>query len=349
MYVPTLYTGAARIEEAQQIFMSAGQELLDLEIRLRAAESRTVRGRVIQPDGSRVQGSLQITPISSIGEIADLRASLFVPPAPDGTFEVRDVVDGQYLLLLTGFIPSVRWQGPLQAQVITIGEETPDLEVMVDPPARLEGRVRLADGTAPPFDPRTLNIVTEQRWPGGTYSPGGQPQYVRPDGTFTIHSPAREVWFSVRGLPMPWTLESAYLDGASITDAPFTLGPGSSHTVDVIVSNRAGSVTGRVADRRGRPIPEALVVLFAQERSLWTVARWTHTASSRVDGSYAIDHVIPGEYRAVAVSTLPPKAWNSPEVLELLWASSVPVHVGAKQSATETLTVTAPPPGVLEP
>jgi hypothetical protein len=348
VYAPTLYPSATRVDQALQLAVGAGQEIFGIDIMLTAARTHVVSGRVLQPDGSPARGLLQVTSLSGLGESANLLGAHMGPLSADGHFDVRNLVPGEYLVLVVGGVPSVPWNGPLVAQVVTVDRDLTGLELLTEPPARLEGRIVGTNGDPPPFDARALDIRTHQRWPGGTRSPGVA-GLVQADGTFVAHSPAREVWLGIRNLPSPWIVESVRLDGTLVTDEAFTVAPGSQPRLDVVVTERSGGLHGLVTTRGSRPVGNALVLLFPQDRALWGVERRTYTTFTRSDGSYGLSGLVTGDYRAVADDALSANSWHAPEAHDLLWSVSTYLRLREGETRNEALTLTIAPPGLLEP
>jgi len=80
----------------------------------------------------------------------------------------------------------------------------------------------------------------------------------------------------------------------------FGLPERSRHGVTAVLSHTAASVSGRVEDDRGTPVPNAPVTVFSVDRTRWD-DRSLHRQALRTDatGNYSAS-VPPGEYWVVA-------------------------------------------------
>ncbi len=59
------------------------------------------------------------------------------------------------------------------------------------------------------------------------------------------------------------------LDGVDVTDAAFDLAPGGQRRFDITLTDRVSRLAGTVTDRSARPVSNALVVVFPEDRARW--------------------------------------------------------------------------------
>ena len=114
--------------------------------------------------------------------------------------------------------------------------------------------------------------MTEQRTSSAGFHGAGFAK-VAADGTFSMRSGAGTMQLGIVGLPPRWFVKSAQLDGVDVTDVSFDLTPGGRRRLDITLSDRVSRLSGTVTDRSARPVSNALVIVFPEER-----ARWTNTA-----------------------------------------------------------------------
>ena len=152
----------------------------------------------------------------------------------------------------------------------------------------------------------------------------------------------------VSSLPPRWIVKSATLDGADITDQLFELNE-ARRRLDVVLTNRGGDVIGTVTDRANRPIATATVVVFPEDQSRWTSAQAIRATGSGAEGRYAIADLPPADYRAVAVESLPEKAWRDPGVLDRLSAFATPFRLQEGEQRSLTLKLSPMPAGLIQP
>lgn len=348
-YVASFYPGVFHMLEASLVIVAAGQDIRGIDVALTTGTRSVVRGRVVNAAEVALEGGhVTLMPLSGLESSGDLQTvSRLNANLKDGRFELNNVLAGRYVLLLNGKFESDSWMGNIASQVLTVDEQPTDVALFAERPAHLEGRISLANGKPVPFKVEGVRVTTQKLQPNGFVSPSDMGPGTRPDGTFSVVSPAGDVRLSIRNIPAGWIIQSVQLNGAAVTDEPLRLTPGSTSEIGIVVTNRTAALSGVVTDRRGRAIARALVMLFPDERSKWNSERWVHTAYARSDGSYALEHVPPGDYRVVAVDSLPPEIWRSTEALELLRSASVSVRLSTAANENKTLTFSPAPPALL--
>ena len=227
-------------------------------------------------------------------------------------------------------------------------DDVKDLVLAAGPSVSVEGRIVRDDGTPLPFDVNDVRITLDQHVGQQMTFGSGMTREVRADGTFQFGpAPAPTIWGSA-GLPAPrWNVKRAALDGFDITDEPFDLRGGASHHLEIVLTDHVVRLTGNVTDRSGRPVSNALVVVFPDDRSKWETSRLIRTAFSHQRGSYDLANIAAASYRAVAVTALPRGAWTDPAVLDRLWPSSVSVRLEEGQRVV-ALKVVPPPADLIQ-
>lgn len=150
MHVPVFYAGALDPEAAQQVQVSAGQEVSGLEIRLPAVAARRLSGRVVSGDGSPVL-RFQLVPRPVLpGRLYRAYGTVRRPDDGSGWFEVWDLPPGRYLVAA-----ELRPAGAAASGQALIGAAEADLrsadverlEIRLGPVPMLRGKVA-CEGTA---------------------------------------------------------------------------------------------------------------------------------------------------------------------------------------------------------
>ena len=95
-------------------------------------------------------------------------------------------------------------------------------------------------------------------------------------------------------------LERVGAGGADVTDRGIDIW---ADTVIDVVIGRQTEVAGQVVDADDGPIPGVPVVVFAEDRLLWTLprSRYVSVSVAGADGRFRVTGLPPGRYRAAAV------------------------------------------------
>jgi beta-lactamase regulating signal transducer with metallopeptidase domain len=331
-YAATFFPEAPDIEMAQPLVVVGGQEVFGIDLPLATMKLRVVSGRLVDPAGQ----SLATARVRLVSRSSGSVETAWSAVTRDGRFRLEDVVPGDYMLLVVDTADSRRWNGGLQE--ISVIDDVTDVMLVASPGASIEGRIVRGDGRPLPFDVSDLDISLHHRFASGASIGAGRTD-VRADGTFAIQSGAGTMHLDIAGLPAPWNLKVAMLNGLDVTDRPFELGEGSGHRLDITLTDRVVHLLGDVTDRSARPVSNALVVVFPEDRSRWQASRLIRTTFSHQQGRYELGDLPAGDYRVAAVATLPRRAWMDPAVLDRLWRSSAPVRLQEDQQQAVSLKV----------
>jgi hypothetical protein len=147
--------------------------------------------------------------------------------------------------------------------------------------------------------------------------PADQQVRLNEDWTFEINGLFDARYFRTQ-LPQGWTLKAVSMSGRDVTDTPVTFAPGQSvGGVQIVISERSTTVTGRVTDTAGNAITDATVVVFPADESLWMyLSRFVRTARPDQDGQFQMLGLPAYErYLAVPVQALEDGQAGDPEFL----------------------------------
>jgi beta-lactamase regulating signal transducer with metallopeptidase domain len=339
-YVATLFPNATDITFAQPIVVGSGQELSGVDFALATAKTRVVSGQLIDPAGASVAGArVQLMPRPVTTNILHATAT------PDGRFQFAEVPSGDYLLTVADTNRTRSWNAAVRD--ISVYDDLTDLMLFAGPRVSIDGRIARENGRPLPFDASELQIFTEQRVSQlGTHGTGFAK--VGTDGTFAMASGAGTIAVRLVGLPPHWFVKTMQLDGVDVTDKVFELGPGSERRLDITLTNRVGKLVGTVTDDKARPVSNALVVIFPEDRARWAAPRSVRTTFSHQQGRFELDTLPISSYRAVAVTSLPRNAWTDPAVLSRLLPSSSSVSMDEVGLGTLQLRVVPPPMDLIQ-
>ena len=300
-FLTTYFPGTADDASAQRVRVRAGGETPGVEIRLVSGRLFTISGIVMDSQGrasARTSGQLVKNAIgftNSYGFSTD----------EQGRFQMKNIAPGAYRLVVRGRNPG----GP---------EAQADQEMAVLPIAinsDMEG-VTLVTGIGPTI---TGTIVFEQgppQLPPGQASfqmrvsatpgdpqglsglPMPQPAVVTPELTFTMKNVFAEVL--LRSNAPGQYLKAVTLNGDDITDTPHEFKTGD--RVTLVMTSRASTIEGTVTDSKGAPVPDAGIMVFAEEKESWRFFS-TRVKRSATDqaGHFRLTGVLPGRYFAIAL------------------------------------------------
>jgi hypothetical protein len=159
---------------------------------------------------------------------------------------------------------------------------------------------------------------------------------VNEDWTFRLETTKSPSVLSPR-LPDGWYVKTILLGGADVSDTPLSAADG----LEVVVTRRPTTLTGRVTTTQGDVLVGSSVVVFSQDPRQWSAAgRTVQSTATDAQGRFTVTELPPGRYLAVAISAPrsdPPAA----EVLERLKARATPVTLRDGESKTLNLTPTS--------
>jgi beta-lactamase regulating signal transducer with metallopeptidase domain len=335
-YAATLFPETTDITFAQPLSLASGQELTGVDFALMTTKMSVVSGRLVDPNGaSLATAMIHLIPFpSSVDEVRKVSATA------DGTFRFDNVAASNYMVTVSDTIDGRSWNTAVRD--LTVPGDATDLLLVAGPSVWVEGRVVREGGGSLPFDPSDLGISTIQHTSSAGFHGAGSSK-VNSNGSFLMRSGAGRLSLRVVGMPPRWFLKSAQLDGVDVTDVSFDLTAGRQRRLDLTLSDRVSRLSGTVTDRSARPVSNALVVVFPDNRERWTNASSIHTTFSRPQGGYEIDGLPIANYRVVAVTSLPNRAWTDPEVLERLWPSAAPLSLDGLGESALHLKVVPPP------
>src|SRR6185436_7660183 len=236
----------------------------------------------------------------------------------DGTFTMKNVPPGDYKLQVRTTVDGRTAGTQVQeaaAAIVSVNGVDLNVSLMTSSGGSISGQVLTESGAAPTFQPermrlfpRPINSDVDPRptpgpgGPGGAGAFGGDSGRVRSNWSFTVtdlFSPAR-----LRAtLPDGWAIKTILVDGRDIGDTPFDAHGEEIQDVQVVVTDRVTTVTGRFADEKGAPVTDGTVIVFADDGQKWSEdSRFVSAARPDQKGEYRIRGLPAGDYLAVALT-----------------------------------------------
>ena len=340
-YIPTYYPGAIVLGESETLTLGTSQEIVGLNFGLRVGRSARISG-VFQaasapPAGAQAISLSLIT--RTIGNAVQSSAAAGSARTDStGAFEFRNLAPGEYVVS-TGSEAD-------RASVTVILAEGDDRSVVLaaQPPSVLSGTVQVDQNQPAPFAPTRLRVTTvaadPDYLPPTTFTTGTTD--VTRDWTFRYSNLVGPYLFRLEGLPDDWLLARVTANGRDVTDAPLEIGAGREAVgaLQITISGKGAALSGQVRSADGQPTPEATVIVFAADRSRWSVAsRYIKVARPQADGQFTIAGLPPATYLVVARDSIADGQWEDPGFLNTLMESAQSFEGRAGETATLTLSL----------
>lgn len=144
---------------------------------------------------------------------------------------------------------------------------------------------------------------------------GNLPPVTREDWTFEL--PGLRGRTLIRaGTSSDWQTKRVRREGVDVTDTPLDFAT-DIDGLEVELTQRFTTVSGRVSDDRGNVARDATVVVFADNAEKWGPhSRFIRSARPDQHGRFKIEGLPPGRYVASAVGYLEPGEEQDPDLLK---------------------------------
>ena len=366
------YPGRTSVAEAVPLQMDIAGHVGGVDMTFTPVPGVRVSGTALSSSGRPASGPILLTVSGRSGEPT-------LPPqtartGADGRFEFTDVAPGEYVV--QAIQPS---QGSIQVLTTTAGGDITvtaqpapaagrsgppapgefgmqhitasgaagaQVAITTRPGSTLKGRIVLEGDrelspsslrlSAVPTDFDLSPVVTDSIAPRSS---------IAADLTFemsNLFGPGRIAVSAPEG----WWLKSVNIDGIEAADEPVTFGTSeqSRSNVEVVLSSRSATLSGRVRDNRDVAVNDYSVVVFPTDTQRWyDGSRYMKLARPGQDGRFEVSGLPPGEYWVAAVSAIDGDAgyggWQNPDVLNGLTSGARRVTVAEAQRATMELRV----------
>jgi len=318
----------------------------DARFALSRARTGTVTGQVVDVAGQPVPG--QIASVDALGRLVPNAQVLLMPveggevramvmaritPETDGTFTFNDVPEGSYVIQASA--PTMFGAA---AATVDGNRQARPMRVTVKPLTTARGRVIFeGDAPAPSADPGS-QIIAFQPTSFTTGPIGGNRTalILNADWSFQIPNLAWHGVLRVSTLA-GWTLARVRHEGRDITDTPFDFQSADVSGLEVVLTNRVGSVSGTVTSG-GQPAANTRVVIVGADDTSWTyLTRTMINAMTNDRGVFAWGGLLPGRYLAIAASADMRLADHAS--LLAMRSQGVPFTVSERTNTVVTLTL----------
>jgi len=334
--VETLFPGTLDVATAQTVGVGAGQEAFATFPILRSRLA-SLSGRIVGSDGAPLTApyvSLEQLRLSGGGSSRRLNV------APDGSFHEQNLAPGDWMI-----VANEPESGNVRVRLL--GEDIQGLTVSTRKAATVRGRVTF-EGAPPPTNPVELGVAFD-----GPRTLVGGAGWIRSGsrvGTIPVEPETQwafEAQVSGTGVFRPragagWILKAVLLGGKDVTDTLLDFGTAyAGKTVEVVLTQRKGEVSGIVQNDRGQLTSDYRVVVFPEDEAQWTpFSRSFALGGPDQQGRFTIRNLPPARYLAAAVESLEQGEDRNPEVLSRLRGAATAFELSEGESRSVTLRLT---------
>jgi hypothetical protein len=306
-YVPVHYPGSVLASGAGSVRVGLRDEVSGIDIRLQTVETANVTGTVTWtggevPAGLRIQLLDPTVPMPTLG-------SWWTSTRPGNTFVFYGVSPGPYIVRAYTSSGGTDLYGVADVRVDPSRSNAVELQLQRG--MSVSGSVSLEGA---PVALTRLRVIAEPVVKIADPELGREFAAVDANGRFTIRGLAPVQYrFIVEGLPAGWRLASATFNDRDAVDHLLSIQAGANATGGVLklapVATTA-EVGGTLTDVAGKPVVNAVVLLFPEDPQFWSPqSPRIHHVSPAADGRFAIRGLRPGDYRIVVADPEPNQWW----------------------------------------
>lgn len=229
-----------------------------------------------QPDG--VNATVNLTPRA---QIARMSMGLSAQVHPDGTFVVRNVPSGAYILAARANLMTARTQ-------VDVGTaDVANIQLHLEPGFSVTGSVKTVSATGRKVEkPQYSAMLMSPEWVAGA----NNTVWDENKTSFTIPDVVPGSYRLTFSVPSHFYLKSATLGGRDIAGSDVMIGAGEGN-IEVVLSDDAGALEGDVSADDG---PAAAWIFLERDGAP------SRNARTDPNGHFKIDTVPPGDYRVYA-------------------------------------------------
>jgi protocatechuate 3,4-dioxygenase beta subunit len=341
-FSPTFFPGAVDPAGARPLTVGIAEDLKGVSFAMSPGRGADIAGNAVDEAGQPVaSGTILLAPSHRSGMLIIART---VSDA-GGRFAFRNVPPGEYTIQAFGRSPNGALGGSAfgSRTVALTGENLTDVVVRVPPGRVAHGRIAFdpPDATRPPPNQVRVTFRPVDFDSSPVVGGGGPPMTMDDDFTFEVQNlnGLRVLWTDIAS--PTWTLKKVLLDGKDVTDTPFDFRTEGVDGLEVVLTNRAASLSGTVTDAEGKPTRDYSVVVFPSETAHWTFpSRYLHLARPNQTGQFLIKGLPGADYLAVALPAVDERVWQDPDFLNAVRPLATLVQIADGASVAITLQIT---------
>jgi hypothetical protein len=349
-YASTYYPSESVASRAAPVDVNSGEETTGVDIMMRRGHAYSIRGVTSGPPGTGpVAGTVILTPKDPL-----LARVSFAPPStaisrdeaaarsvagslgvyggfsgpirPDGSFEVRNIAHGAYLIscrVVQRQNPGLALYG--RSEVVVAASDLEGVMLTLAPGVAVTGKVKVEGAGYQPLPTVTLAPADG--------SSSVAPARLGAEGAFTFPTSVEPVKYTVRldELPAGLYVKSIRYGDQDALHAPLDL-TGGAGSLDIVLSSKVASIKGMVKNAQDEAAPGVVVSVWPRTPE---VAGGVKSASTDQNGNFEIPDLGPGDFFVAALEDIDPGLVEYPEFLARFQneAAAVTLKEGGQASA----------------
>jgi hypothetical protein len=299
LLTPQYYGGSREWKDSTVLHVRGGESLTGADFHLRAEQPHTIHGHltgvpVLAPEREEV--------------LIRLGSQAYLAHGPDYSFDFNNLLEGVYRVEARVNVGDQVWAA---SQPVDTRTAAGDVILPLAPPMDIKGQLRIegeAERAKSNFEVRLVHENSNDAPIAG--QPGA-------DGGFILKQVLAGEWvLNFDKLPEDEFLKSAVLGDRDVRFTPFTIGPGSTGPLNIVISTRTAQLAGEV--EAGSGDPKRAGIVLAPIGPFHDVARFYYLAVSDDRGKFQFAHVAPGKFRIFALESLAPQPFRSPDAADQL-------------------------------
>lgn len=322
-YPATYYPGTIDVSQASVIEVDPGVEINSIDVTLAQQNLFHVRGWIVDPITGQPPRAASVSIVPRGPGAAPVGFSGSAPPynPADGTFDLRDLAPGAYWIRATvtgnsaqSVVPASATGRTLvdffsdsifserraaQGAVDVFGSDVDGLVLMLSSGVSIRGRLSVEDQPlAAVADFERLEVTLRAATTGMLMNPTRH-QPMSPDGEFTLENVLPGDYLTaVQSLPPEYYVKEARIADFDGLDRPMVITGPASGSLNIVLSRKAGQITGVVVDDRRQAVAGIQTVLVPDRRrgriDLYK------TAATDDTGRFSLQGIPPGDYKVFA-------------------------------------------------
>ncbi len=307
-YAPTYYPGTSDPAGATALELQSGTVRRGVDITLMKTRTVRLRGLVVDPTPSTMQGVyLTLMPREDAESMMERQFGTSVDSR--GGFEFPSVAPGAYFVLAVKRSGANKSYAATQA-VDARGGDVDNIVLELTPEAEINGNLRVEGRALQNLADLQVSLQSDGASFGGW---AGGP--VKADGSFIIPNVTPTHYeLHVYGFPDEYYIKSAAIGAKDILETGITFSPAMNGAINIVLSGTGGQVEGVVLNADQQPATEASVVAVPDEprRTQWRIYKDERTDQY---GRFTIKGLAPGRYKLFAWEDVEEGAYQDPDFI----------------------------------